>query len=122
MCSIDKRVGADGRVTWRARHRTPSGTQRNKAFARKVDAQRFPSTVEHAKTEGAYVDPVLARITLADWAYKWLNGQAHLKPSMHERYAGILRKHIPPGEPWRNGYIESFTGRLRDECMNINLF
>ena len=29
---------------------------------------------------------------------------------------------IPPGEPWRNGYIESFNGRLRDECLNINLF
>jgi transposase InsO family protein len=29
---------------------------------------------------------------------------------------------IAPGEPWRNGYIESFNGRLRDECLNINLF
>jgi putative transposase len=29
---------------------------------------------------------------------------------------------IPPGEPWRNGYIESFNGRLRDECLNIELF
>ncbi|MEV4605076.1 IS3 family transposase [Amycolatopsis sp. NPDC049253] len=29
---------------------------------------------------------------------------------------------IPPGEPWRNGYIESFNGRLRDECLNITLF
>lgn len=29
---------------------------------------------------------------------------------------------IPPGQPWRNGYIESFNGRLRDECLNINNF
>ena len=29
---------------------------------------------------------------------------------------------IPPGEPWRNGYVESFNGRLRDECLNINIF
>lgn len=29
---------------------------------------------------------------------------------------------IPPGEPWRNGYIESFNSRLRDECLNINIF
>ncbi len=29
---------------------------------------------------------------------------------------------IPPGRPWRNGYIESFNGRLRDECLNINSF
>jgi putative transposase len=24
---------------------------------------------------------------------------------------------IPPGEPWRNGYIESFNARVRDECL-----
>jgi putative transposase len=29
---------------------------------------------------------------------------------------------IPPGQPWRNGYIESFNGRVRDECLNINEF
>ena len=29
---------------------------------------------------------------------------------------------IPPGEPWRNGYIESFNSRIRDECLNINVF
>ena len=29
---------------------------------------------------------------------------------------------IPPGEPWRNGYIESFNSRIRDECLNINSF
>jgi len=28
---------------------------------------------------------------------------------------------ILPGEPWRNGYIESFNGLLRDECL-IELF
>lgn len=29
---------------------------------------------------------------------------------------------IPPGQPWRNGYVESFNGRVRDECLNINTF
>ena len=29
---------------------------------------------------------------------------------------------IPPGQPWRNGYIESFNGRLRDECLNEHWF
>ena len=29
---------------------------------------------------------------------------------------------IPPGQPWRNGYIESFNARVRDECLNINIF
>jgi putative transposase len=29
---------------------------------------------------------------------------------------------IRPGKPVENGYIESFNGRLRDECLNVNLF
>lgn len=29
---------------------------------------------------------------------------------------------IPPGEPWRNGYVESFNSRIRDECLNIYTF
>jgi transposase InsO family protein len=23
---------------------------------------------------------------------------------------------------WRNGYVESFNSRVRDECLNINIF
>lgn len=30
--------------------------------------------------------------------------------------------YIPPGEPWHNPFIESFNSRLRDECLNINLY
>ncbi len=29
---------------------------------------------------------------------------------------------IPPGQPWRDGYVESFTSRVRDKCFNINIF
>ena len=49
--------------------------------------------------------PEFACWTMADWARDTL---------------GLL--FIPPGQPWRNGYIESFNGRLRDERLNINLF
>lgn len=30
--------------------------------------------------------------------------------------------HIQPGKPMQNGYVESFNGRLRDECLNANWF
>jgi putative transposase len=49
--------------------------------------------------------PELACAAMADWA--------------GER---VGLSFIPPGEPWRNGYVESFNGRVRDECLNINLF
>ena len=29
---------------------------------------------------------------------------------------------IRPGKPTENGHIESFNGRLRDECLNVNQF
>ena len=29
---------------------------------------------------------------------------------------------IAPGKPQQNGYVESFNGRLRDECLNETLF
>jgi hypothetical protein len=29
---------------------------------------------------------------------------------------------IRPGKPVENGYIESFNGKLRDECLNVEIF
>ena len=29
---------------------------------------------------------------------------------------------IEPGSPWENGYVESFNARLRDECLNGEMF
>jgi transposase InsO family protein/transposase-like protein len=30
--------------------------------------------------------------------------------------------YIEPGSPWENGYCESFNGKLRDECLNGEVF
>ena len=30
--------------------------------------------------------------------------------------------YIEPGSPWENGYCESFNGKLRDECLNREIF
>lgn len=30
--------------------------------------------------------------------------------------------YIAPGRPWENGYCESFNGKLRDECLNGEIF
>lgn len=34
----------------------------------------------------------------------------------------VQTAYIAPGSPWQNGYAESFNGRLRDECLNIEWF
>jgi transposase InsO family protein len=40
----------------------------------------------------------------------WLKGRA------------IKTLYIKPGSPWENGHIESFHDKLRDECLNRELF
>jgi transposase InsO family protein len=38
--------------------------------------------------------------------------------------AGLGSKtlYIEPGSPWENGYCESFNGKLRNECLNQEIF
>ena len=35
---------------------------------------------------------------------------------------GSATHYIEPGSPWQNGYGESFNGKLRDECLNMETF
>jgi putative transposase len=35
---------------------------------------------------------------------------------------GTGNLYIEPGSPWENGYCESFNGKLRDECLNGEIF
>jgi len=35
---------------------------------------------------------------------------------------GVDWHYLAPGKPQQNGFIESFNGKLRDECLNENLF
>ena len=50
--------------------------------------------------------PEFSGKTLDEWAYK---NKVHLN-------------FIRPGKPVENAYIESFNGKLRDECLNENRF
>ncbi len=50
--------------------------------------------------------PELAADALRDWC--------HL--------SGTETAYIEPGSPWQKGHIESFNGRLRYECLNIEDF
>lgn len=34
----------------------------------------------------------------------------------------IAVEHIQPGRPMQNGHVESFHGKLRDECLNVSWF
>src|SRR3954453_1961304 len=90
MASVEKRQ-RDGNLSYRVRYRTPAGIQRSKSFDRRADAVRFAAAVETAKNNGTFLDPARGRVTVGEWAEKWLAGQAHLKPSSYERAAGSGR-------------------------------
>ncbi len=43
-----------------------------------------------------------------------------VKRWLSERGCGTI--YIEPGSPWENPYIESFNGKMRDECLNMEIF
>src|SRR5208283_568861 len=52
------------------------------------------------------------------------NGPEFVAKQLRKRLAGVGAKtlYIEPGSPWENGYCESFNGKLRDECLNGEIF
>ena len=92
MGNIQKRE--NGR--WRARYRDPSGRERARHFARKIDAERWLVSMESTKHRGEWIDPAMSRITVGDWSQRWIDGQSQLKPQTRERYRNIVRVQIVP--------------------------
>lgn len=76
MASIEKRTRS-GRSRWYARYRDPGGTQLVKVFDRKIDAERFLTTVEGSKLNGSYIDAKRASIKFADFAEEHWTIYAH---------------------------------------------
>lgn len=77
---------------WRARFLDPSGTERSRSFARKVDAELFLSTVEADKARGRYVDTALTT-TVAEQARAYLATRPH-RESTAEQQARLVERHI----------------------------
>lgn len=63
-----------GDKRYRARYRGPDNRERSRTFARKIDAERFLTAVEHSKSVGSYIDPALGRVSLSFWTDYWLGG------------------------------------------------
>ncbi len=82
--------------TWQVRFRDPAGRQRGKTFKRKADADAFRARVEHTLRTGEFVDPSHGRVRFSEWAWRWLDGQIHLRPASVRRYASMLRNHLIP--------------------------
>jgi len=52
------------------------------------------------------------------------NGSEFTAKAVREWLSRVRVKtlYIEPGSPWKNGYNESFNGKLRDELLNGEIF
>jgi integrase len=94
MASIDKRPNGQWRARWRE---YPGGPQRTRAFAKKIDAERWLVQVQHDLMTGAYVDPRRAQTPLSKYAEAWLQRMTtSWRPSTAASVSVSVRKHIVP--------------------------
>lgn len=91
MASVRKQDSGGYRVRWR----DPDGRSREKAFARKVDADRHAATVIADIARGTYRDVAAGRETVQDYAERWRAGQPH-RPSSARLIERQLRLHVYP--------------------------
>lgn len=92
------------------------------------DATHEPVAIEVERAiSGQGVSRVLDRLALGrglPTVIRSDNGKEFCGKAMvtwaHDR--GVQLRLIEPGKPNQNAYVESFNGRLRDECLNEHLF
>ena len=92
------------------------------------DATHEPVAIDVERAiSGQGVCRVLDRLALSRGLPKVIrtdNGKEFCGKAMvtwaHDR--GVQLRLIEPGKPHQNAYVESFNGRLRDECLNEHLF
>jgi integrase len=95
VAHIEKRV-RNGKVSYRARYRDPGGRERSKSFDRKIDAERWVTDIQHAKSRGAWTDPALGKVRFADWLAAWWATTTNLRPTTRARDEMALRLYAIP--------------------------
>lgn len=87
----------DSGKRYMVRYRKPDRTQTKKrGFKTKRDAEAFSSTVEVSKLRGEYIDPTLARVTVAELGPAWLERKRQLKASSYRPLEIAWRVHVAP--------------------------
>jgi len=65
-------------------------------FGRKAETQRYLALLEAQIRRGEWIDPGLGKVTVEDYAGRWISEQAGLRPRTVEQYRYMLRRHITP--------------------------
>jgi hypothetical protein len=80
---------------WRATYTDPDGRERSRMFARKTDAERFLTEVEHSKIAGSYLNPDAGRSTLRSRVPLWLDGLTCDETTRHHIELRVTRHVLP---------------------------
>lgn len=116
MATVDKDTSRT-KTPYVVRWRDEAGVQRKKGFARKVDADRFRSEVEHSLNTGSYIDPKAGRQTVRDYAEAWRVAQPH-RPNTANNTRSRLEHHVypvlghRPVAAVRPSEVQAFIGQL----------
>ena len=99
---------ARGRTSWGSVRKLPSGRYQARyrvdaathvapsTFRTKRDADVFLARVRTDIERGVWVDPEAGKVTVRDFATRWLRERPNLRPRTVELYEGELRLHILP--------------------------
>ncbi|MEX5632136.1 tyrosine-type recombinase/integrase [Parafrankia sp. FMc2] len=79
---------------WQVEYLDDAGKPHYPTFAKRVDAERFLSTVEADKLRGTYVDPDKGKELFRARAEAWQRDQVQHAPSTAETVASDLKNHI----------------------------
>lgn len=97
------------RASWGSVRKLPSGRyqaryrveglriQAETTFRTKGDAEAYLATVRADMARGVWLDPSAGKVTLREYALRWLEQRPDLRPRTVELYEGELRLHILPG-------------------------
>jgi integrase len=95
MAWIEKVERETGRA-WRVGYRGPDRRQRYKTFTRKADANLFAATVETDLARGDWTDPLLGKVTVAEWARQVEASRLNRRRSTIARDDSYLRSFVLP--------------------------
>jgi len=99
---------ASGKAAWGSVRKLPSGRHQARyrvdgklisaptTFRTKRDAEAYLANVRTDMERGNWVNPASGKVTLREYATKWLEQRADLRPRTVELYEGELRLHILP--------------------------
>lgn len=81
---------------WRARYRGGDGRQHSRAFARKVEAEKWLRAELARLDQGSWVDPTAGAVQFGDYSQSWLAGLHDVKPKTRAGYESLLRSRVLP--------------------------